>query len=308
MASAQRIRVAITIATYRRPQMLGDCLQAIARLQVPDELEVLVLVVDNDRQESARETCTTFASTSRFPLHYHVEPERGLSSVRNRLLEQALAHRCEWLASIDDDERPHERWLSALVMGMRRYGTDVVTGPVVPVQQGKVPIWAGESSKYRTGQTPRHVSACNVLFSSRLIADSGLRFDRRFDFSGSEDQDFFIRAARCGHVAVWVDEAVCYETIPPRRSTLRYWIYRHYTSSLGKVMLFKKHHSSLAAWPYFFVRASGKVLAALPALLLVPFIDRERNLHKGLIKLATAAGWLAGLLLNRTGRRYLHGD
>ena len=74
-------RVAICIATYRRPRMLATLLKALDRqvFQKARPPLVTVVVIDNDVAESARPTVERAGIRSRWPLHYAVEPRRGIS-------------------------------------------------------------------------------------------------------------------------------------------------------------------------------------------------------------------------------------
>ena len=51
--SAQPI-IALCIATYKRPILLQNCLNAIAKLLIPEQHRLILIVVDNDQEKSAR--------------------------------------------------------------------------------------------------------------------------------------------------------------------------------------------------------------------------------------------------------------
>jgi succinoglycan biosynthesis protein ExoM len=55
----------------------------------------------------------------------------------------------------------------------------------------------------------------NVLLKREVFAAGEQHF--RPEFRTGEDQDFFRRAIEKGHVFIWCDEAVAYETVPPIR-------------------------------------------------------------------------------------------
>ena len=51
---------------------------------------VALIIVDNDINESAKVVFDLFRQEYPFPIYYRVEPERGIASARNRLVNEAL--------------------------------------------------------------------------------------------------------------------------------------------------------------------------------------------------------------------------
>jgi len=77
--------VVIAIPTFRRPKSLARLLYAIAGLKT--EAKVSVLVADNDAEaHQGFDFCTNLAPNYRWPLTVVIEPARGISQVRNRLI------------------------------------------------------------------------------------------------------------------------------------------------------------------------------------------------------------------------------
>src|SRR5256885_14276906 len=63
-----------------------------------------------------------------------------------------------------------------------------------------------EWNKGRTG---------NLLLRRRILASTAQAF--RAEFRAGEDQDFFRRMIEIGHIFIWSNEAIVYETVPPTR-------------------------------------------------------------------------------------------
>ncbi len=286
--------VAICIPTFRRPALLGQCLASIGRLQLPERLRVSVLVADNDVQKSALCAFQQAAADLPFDACYEVEPERGLSAIRNHLLERALACRATHVAFIDDDEIAHPLWLIKMISGLFQYQADVVCGPNISIENPAAAEFTPDP-KRRSGSIARKVACNNVLFSHLLISPWNLRFDRYFDFIGGEDHDFFQRAKKLGAKAVWIADAPVFETITPARDTRRYRLYRHFSGGITSVLLHRKHHGYFAAWPHYLLKITGKCMDALGHLLLAPFTSPAENSNQCIIKLAYAAGCLCAL-------------
>lgn len=288
--------IAVCIPTYRRPRMLADCLDAVARLHSAGDCRVSVIVADNDVAASARGQVEGLAPGFPFPLYYVTEAQRGLAAIRNRLLQEALAAGADWIAFLDDDEMPAPDWLCRLYGAAEAQHADVVTGPLLQVREAGPLHAAGGGRRQEGGTTPRHVATNNVMFRSRLVAGQGLWFDRYYDFIGGEDFDFFNRSSRLGNRHVWVPDALVYERVPPERTTLRYLFYRHFTGAINNVLRHRKDRGALSSWIHFLPKLAGKLLGApLYALMAALTASRETG-RKALKMLGSGLGYGAGLL------------
>ena len=110
--ASRPVGVTIAVPTYHRPDDLQALLPLLldqARLAEARGHPTTVLVVDNDPAASAR---AVVEAVGRGAVRYVVEPEPGISAVRNRAMEEGGGG---LLAYIDDDERPNETWLPDLL-------------------------------------------------------------------------------------------------------------------------------------------------------------------------------------------------
>lgn len=222
--------ITVCIPTYKRPSMLGRCLEFL-QVQKSRGFSYSLVVVDNDIEESARGTVTAWKE--RFPvgLVYDVEPERNISLARNRAVANS---RGDFIAFIDDDEFPEPDWLLTLFQAFQEYDVDGVMGPVLPFYEGTPPAWLVRSGlcvrePFPTGtrlRDPRYMRTGNALLSRLLFSGGKALFDPRFGRSGGEDADFFGRMVRGGSSFVWCNEARVYETVPPERQNLGYFMKR----------------------------------------------------------------------------------
>jgi glycosyltransferase involved in cell wall biosynthesis len=288
--------VAFCIPTFKRPVILKQCLLAIGQLNLPANLSTIIIVVDNDSDQTSEEICNDISPSLDQVLHYYVEPNRGLCSVRNCLLQKAVQHQADLIAFIDDDEMPHKDWLINIYNGLLNYSVDIATGPVISTKEITPPIKYEAGHKYKTGVTPRYISSNNVIFKSRLVSELELTFDPYYNFIGGEDFDYFVRASKLGCTAVWINEAVIFEQILPERETSKYKMFRHYTGGINNVLRYKKTFSSLAAWFHFIPKILGKLIGSVISLIKAAFSNHSKNLEKSYVKLASGAGYIAGLL------------
>jgi succinoglycan biosynthesis protein ExoM len=288
-------RIAVCIPTCRRPHMLATCLKTVAGLEIPNDREVEVIVADNDDAASARALVEGLRPSFPRTLHYVVEPEQGLASIRNRLLREALAVKADWIAFLDDDEIPAAGWLATLAGAAAEYAADVVTGPVVQIREPDQMGSATGGRRQAAGTEPKFVATNNVMFRSTLVSEQGLWFDRYYDFIAGEDFDFFIRSKQQRNHHVWVPGAVVYELVPPERATLRYLFFRHFTGAINNVLRYRRTRGHLPAWGHFLLKLTGKLLGApLFAAAATLTLNRETG-RKAVKMLASGLGYGAGL-------------
>ena len=224
-------RVAICVATYKRPFLLRQLLSALDALEFRSlsEPEISLIVVDNDPDACARPVVTEFVSR-RFHIRYQLEPRPGISHARNTAV--SLARGVDFLAFLDDDEQPSPAWLDQLLSVHLDYDAPIVSGRVIPVFEVDPPALHGNCGYFHR---PRHAngtrlasaSTANVLIHAPVFQRLAPQwFDPRFSLTGGEDTHFFRRAIAAGFHIVAADGAVAYETISADRITPQYLISR----------------------------------------------------------------------------------
>lgn len=236
------VPVTVAIPTFKRPSELAGLLQALVPEigLVPPEFEVEILVVDNDAAASARDS----AMAATHPrLRYVVEPEPGITAVRNRALEECAGRRL--VAFIDDDEMPVTDWLSSLVRQWEQSGRPAgVSGRIVPEFTGEPDPWlvAGRFFERRnlpSGTELEIAATGNLLLDVTQVRALGVSFDPRFGLTGGEDSLFSQQLVSAGGRLVWCAESVALDRVPPERMTRR-WVLqraRSHGNSSGRVAL-----------------------------------------------------------------------
>lgn len=286
-----------------RPKMLGHCLNQLSNIRLPDSYRVILIVVDNDEKESARAIFEASPVGRHLECHYVVEPERGLSQVRNRCLKEAIARGTEWLAFMDDDEFPDRDWLATLLAAQARFQAKIVQAPVIQVPWEDLAHFdlsqARPKSNHPSGTPVTHVNAGNVLFHLAEVKRYDLRFDPYFQFIAGEDHDFFDRLVEHqGQRAIWCAEALAYEAVVADRLNLSGRLSRSYSGGIANVAKFRHRHSRTATALYFLNKSFFKTLTGT-VKVLVGLVTSKTRLRTGLRDVATAVGYLAGL----TGRQ-----
>lgn len=222
----QKPSIDVCIATYKRPQLLKDLLDSLLKQRL-DPIQMRLIVIDNDSQGSARPVVERLQSECQASLIYDIEPQQGISSVRNRALSHVKA---DFFAFVDDDEVVSPDWLVSLFRTIEHYKADAVFGPVVQVLPDNAPEWARKSRMFRrnrhpTGTIVKHGGTGNVLIRRSALGYPPQTFDVTFSLTGGGDTEFFYRLHLAGKRLIWCDEAMVKESVPQERLT-RKWVWQ----------------------------------------------------------------------------------
>lgn len=216
----QRHHISVCICTYKRPELLKRLLSKLDEQETEGLFDYSIVIVDNDRAESARQVVESHARQSKIFIGYYSEPEQNIALARNKAIEN---HKGEFIAFIDDDEFPDEQWLLNLFKAVNHYKSDGILGPVLPHFEKEPPKWVKKGRFFDRPSHPaghvlgwKNTRSGNALLRSELFQEDHKWFDPAFG-SGGEDRDFFKRKIEEGRVFVWCNEAAVYETVPPKR-------------------------------------------------------------------------------------------
>lgn len=311
------MRVALCAATYRRPEGLARLLAAFAELEVPGDVALEVVIVDNSPEASAAAQVCASAAGLPWPMHYLSEPRRGITFARNAALQQANRLAADFVAFIDDDEMPAPRWLSALLIAQHRSGATVILGAVQPVFPEGTPQWIIEGGFFEThayadGAELQDAHTANVLIDLHRLSALGLGFDHRFALTGGEDTMLFRDLLDAGGRIVYAADAVVYETVPQSRTTLAWLLKRWYRTGNVEAALFLRGRRR-GAWrrPANLLRGLARIGAggiSFIAWLLVFGFGRKDRIVRPLYTFCRGCGILASTLgWNYAEYRRVHG-
>ena len=287
--------ISVCMCTYKR-DTLRKTLDSVFAQELPEGCSLEVVVVDNDVEESGKSTCAEYDGRSdNIKIHYHVNGERNLSSVRNTSIEKANG---DLLAFIDDDEWAEPNWVSALLSGLNQFQADAIFGKVNVIYPESSPAWIAEGDMFgkdhhATGTVLKKGATSNAILKSHWVKTGGFRFDPVFGKSGGEDTDFFHRIGSAGGKLVFDNNAIVSEVVEPHRLNLDYL-------KKQNVRIGQTH------WNYLWSRQSGLAFvktglfvlaqvagAALLTLISLPFGKKRYAkwyllLVRNLVKLKTA--------------------
>jgi glycosyltransferase involved in cell wall biosynthesis len=223
----------VVVCTRDRTAELGACIPGLSRLATQG---YQVIVVDNCPSDGS-----TAKLVSDYPeLLYILEPRPGLDVARNRGLQAAVG---EVVAFIDDDARPDEGWLAALLRNFDDPMVAVVTGITLPIElDTAAQQWFEQSNGFGRGferrvfeatmmsilGTGRVGAGVNMAVRRSALAEIGM-FDEALDggtptLSGG-DQEFFYRTLAHGYRIVYDPAALVWHSHRREWSELRRTIY-----------------------------------------------------------------------------------
>jgi succinoglycan biosynthesis protein ExoM len=216
MTTTDTKHISVCVCTYKRQDLLARLLTGLRDQQTSNLFTYSIVVADNDHLQSGKAITLRFAATSTIPTTYCVEPRQNIALARNMAVANASG---DFVAFIDDDEFPTERWLHTLFKACNDYGVDGVLGPVKPHFDEEPPTWVVKGRFYDRPSYPtgfvidwKKGRTGNVLLKKSLFGEEAQPF--RPEFLSGEDQDFFRRMIDKGHVFIWCNEAVAYEVVP----------------------------------------------------------------------------------------------
>lgn len=299
------MRIAISLCTKGRPQMLAACLSSLVpAVTGRPGVEVFVVVVENDDQPHSQEVVE--AAANQLDMHYVLETEPGIPFARNRGIEESLALGCDWLIFIDDDEFVATGWLDAYLDAIKTYDVEAFTGPQIRIYPDHAPAWKVDPptiGRKPTGTRERATYTANAMIRADVVREDGrgLRFDTKLRYTGGTDTEFFWRLTKGGGQIVWIDEAELYEDVPASRLTLGWNYTRSVRTATNAVRIVRLQDGGWKAVRHALrlaLHSAALGLARIGASLVYLAIDRTRSrrfLWTGALSLARVYGFLGGI-------------
>jgi succinoglycan biosynthesis protein ExoM len=284
--------------TFRRPDDLAAALpRVVAHIEEVEGAELLV--VDNDTAPSAAEAVEPW--TLGHPVRYVHEPRPGIAAARNRGLEEAADSGV--VVFVDDDERPRDGWLAALLAAYRTYPCVGVAGPVVSEFSVDLDPWIAAGGyfdrlRHATGTVVPVVATNNLLVDAAALRRLGVRFDERFGLSGGSDTVFALEVGRRGGRFVWCDEAVVVDAVPPDRITRRWVVRRAFrmgnSGARAAVHVAVGRRERAAARARWTMRGAARVLGGVVQMSRGCLMRDLRGRARGMRTLVRGAGMVSG--------------
>lgn len=199
------MKILIAIPTYQRPELLKNLLEKLCDIELQPEIELKLIIIDNSNLELNKKLVTQIKLP--FKADYIAHDKNGVVHSRNLALQMAKQY--DALCFLDDDDYPQPDWLIKLLIEYKNSRADIILGMRKFFLADNSTSWYRhnifqEVTKFskpkirkKYGLRVQKGGTGNILIGQRIL-QADLIFDQRFNFIGSEDLDFFIRAEQQG--------------------------------------------------------------------------------------------------------------
>jgi GT2 family glycosyltransferase len=256
--------VSVVVPTYRRPDMLAACLDALARQNMPpDRYEI---VVCDDGPDEATRTCVERmarenASRGLVVLYVPVTKTQGPAGARNAGWQRATG---AIIAFTDDDTLPDPNWLSAGKAALADGAAAAAGRIVVPLPERPTDYEADASGLERA-----EFATANAFVRRSFLASTG-GFDERFTSAWREDSDLQFTLIRAGGKVIRAPDAIVVHPVRPARWGVSL---AQQKKSQFDALLYKKHRHLFVTRirsgpPLLYYAILGAALVSLFAALL----------------------------------------
>lgn len=220
----------IIIPTYKRPQRLAVCLQALARLNYPrDRFEVIA--VDDGSESPPEQVVNSYRG--RLDVKLLSQRHAGPAAARNTGAAQA---RGSFLAFTDDDCAPDPGWLQALAAHFATAPDHLVGGRTLNALPDNLCSTASQliiSYLYSYYNSDSN-SACFFASNNLAVAAAPFHaiggFDNSYPLAASEDRELCDRWLYHGYQMSYAPAAVVYHS---HALTLRSYWRQHFNYGCG---------------------------------------------------------------------------
>ena len=78
MKDSKKAHIAVCVGTHNRPDSLTNTLHSLVGLEVPNNTDITIIVIDNNRVDTSEQVVLELKQRSKFDLLYIVEEEIGI--------------------------------------------------------------------------------------------------------------------------------------------------------------------------------------------------------------------------------------
>jgi GT2 family glycosyltransferase len=258
-------RLSIVVPTFRRPDLLARCLDALVH-QTLDSYEVIV--ADDAALDSTREKVEGLKA--RAPVRYvAVTGSHGPAAARNAGWGAA---RGEVVAFTDDDTIPDPGWAAA---GLGAFDRDPTLAAVTGRTEVPLPPRPTDYERNESGLATAEFITANCFVRRSVLEEVG-GFDERFRIAWREDSDLHFELIERGMKIVKVPEAVVVHPVRPAPwgVSLRMQRKVRYEALLAKKhpQLYRRKIGVHRPWAYYAIvlailtGIAGLVLGSVPVV------------------------------------------
>ncbi len=221
------MKILICICTYKRNNILNECLMSFNRAVIPYNLNIEFLIIDNTINENAKKIIYKVKKKFNHKIYYVNEKKRGIVHARNKCLDQVRKINCDYFSFLDDDCEIDSKWFINFKKIINIYRVKIVTGPQVHRNSRKINNNLEIIFEKKINDDKKFVNWAatnNVIINKKVLLSSNLKFDINLNkFGMGEDQLFFLQLNKKGHQILWSKEIKVYEKKHSHRTTMK-WV------------------------------------------------------------------------------------
>lgn len=311
-------KIGLGVITRRRPAGLRRLLDSFAQMNLPDGAECVVLIAENDQAAGVTSIVDALRPAFPFDVICVLEPELGIPIARNRVLDMAVEHRCDYLTFVDDDDVVHKDWLLMLHTTLVGRGFDLVGGGLLRAAPVGVQLnWqqrlmaahhtqsanrnlARNSAMITTSTEPKvPVYTNNWMIRVSALQQFAVRFDETLRYTGGSDGKYFEDFVAAGGRTGWSSDARVTEIWSVDRLSFRYVYERARDQELSR-RLWQSARLTRVQWVRKLVMRLQRVASSILRAPLTRFRSLGSAVH--------ATGLIAGQISAAFGKKSHHYD
>ncbi len=286
--------LSIVIPTNGRQRLLASAIESALAQDLPADVALEILIVDNTPEGSARRTVAGYDDDRLRWIH---APKPGVAEARNA---GVLAARGTYIAFLDDDEEASRRWAAALIAHARR-GAVAVFGTIEACFETPPTVCPEAATRMFSRQLDAvdgadisgqhaYLGTGNSLFDKAACFTSNAPFDTDLNGLGGEDSSFLMSLVGRGIRLTWAAEAWVKEHVPTERLTMPSLATRHIRNGQVRslIRLRAKGLRKLEGVAWMGVGAAQAVGFGLASLALAPLRPERAASYR--LKACSGAG------------------
>jgi glucosyl-dolichyl phosphate glucuronosyltransferase len=241
------MKLNIIVPTFNRDKSLRKTLSSLTAARLPENLEVVVTVVDNNSTDHTAQVVEEMKPQfSKIKLEYLFEKKQGRSFALNSGINRADG---DILSGIDDDEEIDENWFVGVekIFRERWDEIDFVGGKLLPNWETAPPSWIEPlkdgvicwrdygDEEWVYGRDTPIITGGHGIFKTNVFKEIGL-YDENVGAQGKgfisgEDEVLYDRLLETGKRGIYNPKLIIYHYVPAYRLDKNY--YRRWLFGVG---------------------------------------------------------------------------
>ena len=221
------MKILICICTYKRNNILNECLMSFNKAVIPFNFNIKFLIIDNTVNGNAKNIINKVKKKFNHKIYYINEKKRGIVHARNKCLDQVRKINCDYFLFLDDDCEIDSKWFINFKKIININRVKIVTGPQIHKNDIKINNNLEIIFEKKINNDKKFVNWAatnNVIINKKVLLSSNLKFDINLNkFGMGEDQLFFLQLNKKGHQILWNKEIKVYEKKHSHRTTMK-WV------------------------------------------------------------------------------------